>query len=66
MKHLTQLLYAVIQWHLKEVLILGLLLGGVITAIDPKHWWFIFPASLFASVIESMFTKHRRDKTLKK
>ncbi len=66
MKHIKNLAYAVIQWHLKEMLIIWFLLAGVGTALSPHRWYIIVPCTFILSFAEAMATRHRRDKTLKK
>lgn len=63
MKHLRQLAYNVAQFELKSVIIIGLLIGSVATAIVPSFWYIHFPACLIGCFIAEMTAQHRKYKS---
>lgn len=62
MKHLKQLAYLSLQFHLKEILIIGVLSGSVITAFDPASWFIYIPSSTLGCFFGDMIEQHKKYK----
>ncbi len=63
MKHLKQLAYNAIQFYGKQILILGLLFGGIATAAYPPLWYVHFPACLLGCLLAEMGSQHKKYKS---